>query len=206
MEVTTRESYTYQLNKHIMPWFGPMRMNEIMAGTVREWITDLRAKGVSPATIQKVRFILSAIFTAALNDVTYLHPCKGVKTPTVPKKPLKIITPEQFDAIFTAIPGSVLQLLVETDIETGLRWGELTELRVRDFESITRVLTIGRTVVQVDPKFHPTGERFLVKEYPKDKEFRRIKISPQLASKIDAHTKDAALGPDGLIFPMPAQD
>jgi integrase len=206
IEVTTRESYTYQLNKHIMPWFGPMRMNEIMASTVREWVTDLRAKGVSPATIQKVRFILSAIFTAALNDVTYLHPCKGVKTPTVPKKPLKIITPEQFDAIFTTIPDSVLQLLVETDIETGLRWGELTELRVTDFESLTRVLTISRTVVQVDPKFHPTGERFLVKDYPKDKEFRRIKISPQLASKIDAHTKDTGLGPHDLIFTMPAQD
>ncbi len=69
-----------------------MRMNEIMASTVREWVTERQAKGVSPATIQKVRFILSAIFTAALNDVTYLHPCKGVKTPTVPKKPLKIIT------------------------------------------------------------------------------------------------------------------
>ena len=30
MEVTTREAYTYQISKHIMPWFGPMRMNEIM--------------------------------------------------------------------------------------------------------------------------------------------------------------------------------
>jgi hypothetical protein len=55
IEVTTREGYTYQLNKHIMPWFGPMRMNEIMASHVREWVTHLQAKGVSPATIQKVR-------------------------------------------------------------------------------------------------------------------------------------------------------
>jgi hypothetical protein len=82
IEITTREAYTYQLSKHIVPWFGPMRMNEIMPSHVREWVTDLQAKGVTPATIQKVRFILSAIFTAALNDVTYLHPCKGVKTPT----------------------------------------------------------------------------------------------------------------------------
>lgn len=137
MEITTREAYTYQLNKHIMPWFGPMRMNEIMPGHVREWVSDLQAKGVTPVTIQKVRFILSAIFTAALNDVTYLHPCKGVKTPTVPRKPLKIITPEQFDAIFAAIPGAILQLLVETDIEAGLRWGELTELRVKDLDPAT---------------------------------------------------------------------
>src|SRR6266851_5683994 len=82
-----------------------------------------------------------------------------------------------------------LRLLVETDIETGLRWGELTELRVSDMDLITRVLTISRTVVQVDPKFHPTGERFLVKEYPKDKEYRRLKLSPQLTAKLAAHTK-----------------
>src|SRR5216684_998052 len=116
IEVSTREAYTYQLGKHIMPWFGPMRMNEIMASTVREWVTDLQAKGVTPATIQKVRFILSAVFTTALNDVTYLHPCKGVKTPTVPRKPLKIITPEQFDAIYDALPDDASRLLIETDI------------------------------------------------------------------------------------------
>jgi integrase len=160
IEATTREGYTYQPGKHILPWFGPMHMNEIMASHVREWVTHLQAKGVSPATIQKVRFILSAIFTTALNDVTYLHPCKGVKTPTVPRKPLKIITPEQFDAIYAAIPDAALRLLAETDIETGLRWGELTELRASDVDLITRVLTISRTVVQVDPKFHPTGGRF----------------------------------------------
>jgi integrase len=206
MEATTREGYTYQLNKHILPWFGPMRMNEIMASHVREWVAHLQAEGVSPATIQKVRFILSAIFTAALNDVTYLHPCKGVKTPTVPKKPLKIITPEQFDAIYAAIPFASLQLLVETDIETGLRWGELTELRVSDIDLISRVLTVSRTVVQVDSKFHPTGGRFLVKEYPKDKEFRRLKLSAQLTVKIAAHVKDANLGPGDLIFAMAPQD
>ena len=206
IEATTREAYTYQLNKHIMPWFGPMHVNEIMPSTVREWVTHLRATGVSPATIQKVRFILSAIFTTALNDVTYLHPCKGVKTPTVPKKPLKIITPEQFDAIYATIPDDTLRLLVETNIETGLRWGELTELRLSDMDLITRVLTISRTVVQVDPKFHPTGGRFLVKEYPKDKEYRRLKLSTQLTAKIAAHTKDANRGPGDLIFAMAPQD
>ena len=80
IEASTREAYTYQLGKHILPWFGPMRMNEIMPSHVREWVTGLQAKGVTPATIQKVRFILSAIFTTALNDVTFIHPCKGVKT------------------------------------------------------------------------------------------------------------------------------
>jgi integrase len=203
MEVTTREAYTYQIGKHILPWFGPMKMNEIMPAHVREWVTDLQAKGVSPASIQKVRFILSAIFTTALDDVIFLHPCKGVKTPTVPRKPLKIISPEQFDAINDALPDTASRLLVETDIETGLRWGELTELRVKDFDPVTRLFIVSRTVVQVDPKFHPSGERFLVKEYPKDKEWRRLKLSKQLTGKITAHVAAVGLGDDGLLFTMP---
>jgi hypothetical protein len=39
MEITTREGYTYSIGKHIMPWFGPMRMNQIMPSDVREWVT-----------------------------------------------------------------------------------------------------------------------------------------------------------------------
>jgi integrase len=203
MEVTTREAYTYQIGKHILPWFGPMRMNEIMPAHVREWVTDLQAKGVSPASIQKVRFILSAIFTAAMDDVTFLHPCKGVKTPTVPRKPLKIITPEQFDAIYDALPDAASRLLVETDIETGLRWGELTEFRVSDLDPVTRILTVSRTVVQVSPRFHPSGQRFLIKQYPKDKEDRRLKLSQQLIGKLTAHIANAGLGDNDLLFTMP---
>jgi integrase len=206
MEASTREAYTYQINKHILPWFGPMRMNEIMASHVREWVTDLQAKDITAASIQKLRFILSAIFTSALNDVTFLHPCKGVKTPTVPRKPLKIITPEQFDAIYKAFSDAISRLLIETDIETGLRWGELTELRVKDLDLTTRVLTVSRAVVQVDPKFHPSGERFLVKQYPKDKEYRCLKLTAQLAAKLGKHITVAGLGVDDLIFAMPRQD
>ena len=202
MEVTTREAYTYQIGKHILPWFGPMRMNQIMPAHVREWVTDLQAKHVSPASIQKVRFILSAIFTSALGDVTFQHACKGVKTPTVPRKPLKIITPEQFDAIFAALPDPAMQLLVETDIESGLRWGELTEFRVKDLDPVTRILTVSRAVVQVDPKFHPAGERFLVKQYPKDGEYRRLKLSQQLTAKLAVHIAANGLGEDDLLFTM----
>ena len=206
MEATTREAYTYQINKHILTWFGPMRMNEIMQSHVREWITDLQAKGVTPVTLKKLRFVLSAIFTTALEDVTFLHPCKGVKTPTVSRKPLKIITPEQFDAIYEALPDPDSQMLIETDIESGLRWGELTELRVGDLDPRTRILTVSRAVVQVNPKFHPDGLRFLVKAYPKDKEFRRFKLSQRLVGKLVTHITTHQFDNDDLLFTIHRQD
>jgi hypothetical protein len=47
---------------------------------------------------------------------------------------------------------------VETDIESGLRWGELTELRVKDLDFDTQLLTVSRAVVELTPKHHPGGQ------------------------------------------------
>ena len=100
MEASTRQSYTYSIYKHIIPEFGPMRMVEILPEHVRSWVANLKARSVTAVTIKYNKVILSAIFTTALNDqVTFLHPCKGVKTPTVAAKPRTIITPEQFDVL-----------------------------------------------------------------------------------------------------------
>jgi len=115
-----------------------------------------------------------------------LHPCKGVKTPPVPVRPRTIITPEQFGQLYDALPVD-FRLLVETAIESGLRWGELTELRVHDVEFATRMITVSRAVVEVHPRFHPDGQRFLVKDYPKDREYRRLKLSVQITAKLKAH-------------------
>src|SRR5215469_13926175 len=127
-------------------------------------------------------------------------PCRGVKIPTVPATVRTIITPEQFDVIYGALPDADAQLLVETAIESGLRRGELAELRVRDLDMATRMLTVSRKVIEVNREFHPDGRRFLVKLYPKDKEYRRLKLSSQITAKLRAHTAARGLGPDGLLF------
>jgi hypothetical protein len=113
-----------------MPEFGAMRMIDILPEHIRDWIAGQKAIGVSASTIAGNKNILSAIFTTAFNDqVVFLHPCAGVKPPTVARKPRVIVTPEQYDAIHRALPGTTTRLMVETAIESGLRWGELTELR-----------------------------------------------------------------------------
>jgi integrase len=162
---------------------------------------------VGAATIRYCFIVLSAIFTTALNDqVTSLHPCTGVKTPPVPAQPRVILTPEQFAVLLECLPDALPRLLAETAVESGLRWGELTELRVRDLDFATRMLTVTRAVVQVNPKFHPEGGRFLVKPYPKDKEYRRFKLSAQITGKLKDHVVERGLGWDDLLFEMPVEE
>ena len=66
-----------------------------------------------------------------------------------------------------------------TAIETGLRWGELVALRPRHIDCLRGSLTVEETIVEVSKKHSPTGERMIVKPYPKDNEPRRS-VSPVL--------------------------
>jgi integrase len=204
VEATTRQSYTYSIYKNLMPEFGAMRMIDVLPEHVRAWVARLSAEGVTPVTIRYNKILLSAIFTTAMNDqVVFLHPCRGVKTPTVPQKPRTIITPEQFGRVYEALPDEVMRLLAETNIETGLRWGELTELRAGDIDFPTRMLTVSRAVVEVNARFHPAGGRFLVKDYPKDGEYRRLKLTSQITAKLQVYVRRRKLRADDLLFAMP---
>jgi integrase len=204
LEPSTREGYRYSIDKHLMPTFGPMRMIDVLPSHVREWVADLSAAGVTPATIRHNKIVLGAIFTTALNDqVTLLHPCRGVKTPTVPVKAFRIVTPDQFDALYAALPDEQARLLVETAIDSGLRWGELTELRGKDLDPVTGILTVSRAVVQVDPKFHPQGDRFHIKPYPKSRLARRLKLSRPVVDALIEHQRAHHLSPDDLLFQAP---
>ena len=179
-----------------------MKMRDIMPEHVRQWVTKMQAQGASARTIQYCKTsILNAIFTTALDDeVVTIHPSRGVKTPPVPEKARRIITAAQFGQLYEALPDEDVRLLAETDIESGLRWGELTELRVRDLDLVTRILTVSRAVVEVPSDEHPSGGRFLVKDYPKDKEYRRLKLSAQITTKLAAHITARGLGSADLLF------
>jgi len=68
-----------------MWFFGPMKMRDIGPDQVREWITALKARGVSPRRIEYAKnSVLNAIFTTALDDgVIVVHPSHRVQTDPV---------------------------------------------------------------------------------------------------------------------------
>ena len=201
LEPSTREGYRYCLTKHILPWFGPMKMRDILPTHVREWVTELVAQGVTPASIRHVKIILSAVFTTALNDfVIVIHPCRGVKSPTVAVKQIHVITPEEYARLIDALPTEVATLLIETAMGSGLRWGELTELRMRDLHVPSGILTVSRAVCEVNPKFHPDGARFYTKPYPKSRRSRRFKLDPLVVAGIVDHAQRHQLEPEDLVF------
>jgi integrase len=86
-----------------------------------------------------------------------------------------------------------------------LSWGELAELRAGDLDAVTGMLTVARTVAELRPKYHPAGGWFLVKAYPKNRQFRRVKLTIALAARIAAYAAQRQLSPQDLLFTAPRQ-
>lgn len=109
------KSDTHVINKYLLAAFGTMRMNEILPAHVRDFLQHRGQNGASAYTLSCCKTVLPAIFTTALNDqIVHLHPCTGVKTPTTPKRPLRIFTPDEFDVLLQELPGPKWRLLARS--------------------------------------------------------------------------------------------
>ena len=87
-----------------------------------------------------------------------------------------------------------------------MRWGELAALRPHHLHRKTRVISVEETIVEVSKKNSPTGDRYLVKPYPKDDEPRTLRVSQQLLDLLATRISDLNAGPQDLLFPSTVRD
>ncbi len=144
--------------------------------------------------------MLSSIFGRAVRDGLILtNPCEHTELPKVIARRTRTLTPEEFGRLLDAVPARH-RLMVETAIETGMRWGELIALRPRHIDFLRRTITVEETIVEVSKKHSPTGERMLHKPYPKDNEPRTLGVRPPWLDATAEHIKTRGIGRDDRLF------
>jgi integrase len=201
VEETTREGYACALRAHLLPFFADWRVADFAAAPVRAWLTALKDTGLSASNRRMCKMVLSAILSSAVDDeIIAANPCRRVRTDPVPAKSLRVVTPAEFEAFLDALPEGMPRLLVECAIETGMCWGELTELRAKDFDRHSGVLTITRAVVHLTAQNQPDGQPFHVKDFPKGRKYRLVRVDRSFAEKIEAHIDEHRLADDDLLF------
>lgn len=200
-EDMTVQSYGFYLEKYLIPEFGATRMIEVTPGRVRAFYALLRDAGIGVSVIERCKTVLCSLFNTAVNDrVVGHHPCRGVAGPTSVQAPLKILTPAEYARLHANLRDEYVRLMVDVLLESGCRWGEFAELRAGDLDHAACTLTIARTVIEVDPTYTQAGEDgFRVKAYPKNRHWRKVAISRELADRLSAHL--GARGRQALIFP-----
>jgi integrase len=152
LEATTRAAYVSYLNKHFYPFFGHRRLNQISPSLVQDWVTQALGEGLAPRSVRKYHVMLAAIFGRAVKERILVHnPCDHTELPKVITKRTPTLTPAEYQRLIAALPAQYL-LMVETLIETGLRWGELIALKPRHIDFLRRTLTVEETIVEVSKK------------------------------------------------------
>ena len=200
IEPTTRAAYVSNLTKHFFPFFGTKQLHQITPGLVQDWVTKAAADGLSARSIRKYHTMLHSIFVRAVRDgLIVANPCAHTELPKVIASTTRTLTPAEFDVLIAAVPQRY-RLMVETAIETGMRWGELIALKPRHVDFLRKKITVADTIMEVSKRHSPTGERYVAKAYPKDNEPRTFAVDQAWLDAVAEHITTHQLGRDDLLF------
>jgi integrase len=189
--------YRSVLHGHLVPAFGPMRLDEMTPQAVREWHHSYGT--ATPSARAKAYRVLHAIMTTAADDDQWIgaNPCRVRKGGSDPRsRRITVAEPEQVAAIADGLRPE-WRMLVLLAAWTTLRFGELSELRRRDVDLDAGVLMVTRAVSRTDAGLEagpPKSEAGI----------RDVAVPgfllPGLAAHLAAHAQP---GPDGLLFTAP---
>ena len=194
LRATTRSRVRQIIQKHIDPGLGPIQIGNLSRLQVQEWASSLPG---APATVRKTVNVLSGALQFAVEDGRLpSNPAQRLKLPKVVKTAKRYLSHEQVADLSRAV-GQIsggfqhgYHLVVLVLAYCGLRWGELSGLRVRDVDLARRRLTIRHTVV--------ADRGYQRVEAPKDYEQRSIPIPQFLCQPLARQI--AGYQPDEPVF------
>lgn len=179
---------------HINPALGGIPLSELTRLRCQQFVSDLN-KTQAPGSVHKVATVLSGAMQLAVDDGRLPgNPAARLKLPRQMKKRKKFLTHQQVADLAAAVDskakGEGFGLLIYVLAYTGLRWGELAGLRVRDLDFKRRRLNVRETMVEIGGYFEEST--------PKDYEERSIPVPEFIMSQLVDHV--ASKAPEDRVF------
>lgn len=195
LRATTRTRVEGIIANYIDPELGRIPIGGLNRLRVQEWAAELPG---SPETIRKVVNVLSGALQLAVdNGRLPSNPAVKLKLPKRVRTIKRYLTHDQVAALAQAVgtrsKGSEYgyDVLILTLAYCGLRWGELSGLRVRDLDLAKRRLTVQQTVV--------ADKGYQRVEPPKDYEHCSIPIPGFLVDALRDQTRGRS-GDDPVFY------
>lgn len=173
---------------HVEPIWGKTRIADIRHSDVQAWVAKLSAEK-SATLVIRCYGILAKILDIAVKDRRLSsNVVRGVKLPRKVKKEHVYLTHQQVhDLAAEAKHGTLVLVLAYT----GLRWGEVTALRVKDVNPMRRRLNVVLNAVEVGSKIEVGTPKTHKKRTVPFPAFLADALAEQMAGK----------HPDDLLFP-----
>ena len=194
----TIKGYRSVLEKYVMAELGAVKVTSISKRAISDLLQKLKAQGVGSATIGQVKASLGSAFShlVATGELSE-NPTHGIKIRARHADIEKIIEPEEFKRIEIHLPTQGARLLAKFLVASGCRFGEATEIRVKDINLKTGEVFVQRRVSDLG-KSHTN--RFMVIDATKSGHKRSLTISKALLQEIHGYVLAKALSKDDLLF------
>ena len=153
----TAKQYKDIYERRFKPYFGNMKLKNITALDIRQWLTKMgrsdksgtlkeNSKGVYFRTLSSM---LGVAFRWELIDE---NPCRRVRTPRSKQSTVKALQLSDFSKLFSKIdsyPDPRAVLLIYLLSSTGIREGEAAGLKWQDVDYENRIIHIEREAVYI---------------------------------------------------------
>jgi integrase len=196
----TKKGYRSILDRYVLPRIGDLEVTRINARAIQELLQTLKSEQVGSATIGQVKASLGSAFSKLVQagDLTS-NPTRGIKIKIKQADLSNVLEPDDFKEIIKHLPTEGAQLFARFLVASGLRYGEATEIRIKDINFKTGELFVQRRVSDLGAKYN-NGVRFAVIESTKSGYKRSLMISKALLQDIQAYVIAKALAKDDLLF------
>jgi integrase len=207
LEASTRKSYRSHCNAHLLPHFGPRPLQQIDAAAVGAWMNGQHTNGGSLRMRLATRATLSSILQFAVDNGRLAHnPVAATRAPkrTALNRRRQVLRPDQWPQLRREFNGygPETQLLLDLAIDTGLRFGELTDLRPEHLidRGSKPYLKVQTVAVWPGEAHSVSGDVVERKHYTKGVEDRRVDLSAAVYGRLRAHLDRLPISPTELIF------
>lgn len=182
--------------------FVDFRLAAITSEDVRNWYSALITSGTKTQAARAYELLKSILATAVADGRVRSNPCqiRGAASASTGKKTTPPVAAD-LQKMADAMPEN-LKAAIMLAAWTGVRFGELTELRRKDIEVLgegdgtTIVVNVSRGVT------HVTGQGFVVGPTKSEAGVRSIVLPPHVNGVVIGHLKDHVTRfPDSLLFP-----
>ncbi|WP_143965380.1 tyrosine-type recombinase/integrase [Gordonia zhaorongruii] len=193
----TESGYRALLRLHIEPTLGTIAVATLTPDAVRRWYSKLGTD--HPTRNAHCYQLLHAIMSTAVEDglipANPVH-IRGAMHAKRKKEPVILAATRDRDevALLASAMPPELSASVLLAAWCGLRYGETTELRRKDIDTDTGVLTVARGVTYRDGEF--------IVQPTKSGEIRHVTIPPHIRPAVAAHlAQHTGKSGESLLFP-----
>ena len=163
---STRRGYVAKIERHVLPRFENVKLEELEPYVLEDWLSELEAKMSGQSALHVYRALNTSLNRAVKWKLLASNPLRAIDAPRADERDLDVLSAKEALAYLEAFRGHELEALIVLSIATGFRPCELYGLEWRDVDLTAKEVRCERGRHQLD------GEIYL--EDPKSKRSRRV--------------------------------